>query len=189
LLDMKDNSTDKSSLEKALLAGIYGPPELKKEERRYFLGQFRERVIKVLTFEQVAEPGTYPEIREAMAHPLARRLIISRRAKLPATNEYLQLARKHNLAFTLVDSPEFKGQAGLVVAAAQAVDAKEITIPSRRERLLAAGIPQAVIEATGQGLCKTCLDLLARKAPQEVKNYRKANLIDLLLGYKCPCNR
>ncbi|MDD4657877.1 MAG: YueI family protein [Eubacteriales bacterium] len=187
---MKDDGfSNKSSLEQALLAGIYGPPELKKEERQYFLGQFRERVIKVLTFEQIAEPGTYPEIQEAMAHPLARRLIISRRAILAASNEYLHLARKHNLAFTTVDNPEYKGPVGLVVAAEQAVDAKEITIPSRRERLLAAGIPEAVIEATGQRLCKPCLELLKEKAPQEVKNYRRENFVDRLLGNQCPCKR
>lgn len=182
-------NSDKSSLEKALLAGIYGPPELKKEERQYLLGQFRERVIKVLTFEQIAEPGTYPEIKEAMAHPLARRLIISRRAKLPASNEYLHLARQYHLAFTTVDSPEYKGPVGLVVAADQAVDIKEITIPSRKERLLAAGVPLAVIDSTGQGLCKACLDLLAKQAPEEIKNYRRANLLDRLLGHQCPCKR
>mgnify|MGYP000907437740 CR=1 FL=1 len=187
---MKDDGlSNKSSLEQALLAGIYGPPELKKEERQYFLGQFRERIIKVLTFEQIAEPGTYPEIREAMAHPLARRLIISRRAILPASNEYLHLARKHNLDFTTVDSPEYKGPIGLVVAAEQAIDAEEITIPSRKDRLLAAGVPLAVIDATGQGLCKACLDLLYKKAPQEIKNYRRANLLDRLLGHQCPCKR
>lgn len=187
---MKDDGLrHKSALEQAVLAGIYGPPELKKEERQYFLGQFRERVIKVLTFEQIAEPGTYPEIREAMVHPLARRLIISRRAILPASNEYLHLAREYNLAYTTVDGPEYKGPVGLVVAADEAVDAKEITILSRRERLLAAGIPEAVVEATGKSLCKSCLELLEKKAPQEVKNYRRENFFDRLLGNQCPCKR
>ena len=186
---MKDNSTDKSSLEKALLAGIYGPPELKKEERRYFLGQFRERVIKVLTFEQVAEPGTYPEIREAMAHPLARRLIISRRANLSAAKDYVHLARKRQLEFTTVDSPDFKGPVGLVVAAVKAADEEVISIPSRRERLLALGIPQEVIDSPGQNLCKTCMDLLREKAPEEVRNYRRGNFIDRFLGNECPCKK
>lgn len=187
---MKDDGLGgKSSLEKAVLAGIYGPPELKKAERQYYLGQFRERVIRVLTFEQIAEPDTYPEIREAMAHPLARRLIISRRAILPASNEYLHLARLLDLAFTTVDSPEYKGPVGLVVAADEAADVKEITVPSRRERLLAAGVPEAVIEAVGQSLCKPCLELLTEKAPQEVKNYRKENIIDRLLGTQCPCKK
>ena len=184
-----DRFSNKSSLEQALLAGIYGPPELKKEERQYYLGQFRERVIKVLTFEQIAEPGTYPEIKEAMAHPRAKRVIISRRASLPSANEYVYLAHKHNLNFTTVDSPEYKGPVGLVVAAEQAVDVKEISIPSRRERLLAAGIPAEVIAATGQVLCKACLDLLQKKAPQEIKNYRRANLLDRLLGHQCPCKK
>ena len=129
-----DNFSNKSLLERAVLAGIYGPPELKREERRYYLGQFRERVIKVLTLEQIAEPGVYPEIQEAMAHPMARRVLISRRAVLSAAQKYVQLARKYHLEFTIVDSPEYSGPVGLVVAAGSS-GRGEITVPSRRERL------------------------------------------------------
>jgi uncharacterized protein YueI len=181
--------SDKSLLEQTVLSGIYGPPQLKGEERQYLLGQFRERVIKVLTFAQIAEPGTYSEIREAMAHPQAKRLIISRRARLSSANEYLRLARKHHLAFTTVDSPEFIGPVGLVVAADEAVDIKEVTVPNRTERLLAAGVPQAVIDSTGRGLCKACLDLLKRVAPEEIPNYHRANLLDWLIGNQCPCKK
>lgn len=181
-----DNFSSKSALERAVLAGIYGPPELKREERRYYLGQFRERVIKVLTFAQIAEPGIYSEIQDAMAHPLARRVIISRRA-VSAAKKYVQLARKYNLEFTTVDSPDYTGPVGLVVAAGQAVDEAAITIPGRRERLLALGIPQEIIDSPGKTLCKACLDLLREKAPEEAKRYRRENIIDRFLGNRCPC--
>jgi uncharacterized protein YueI len=187
---MKDDSfSRKSILERAILSGIYGPPELKREERRYYLGQFRERVIKVLTYEQIAEPGVYPEIRDAMAHPLAKKVIISRRANLSAAKDYVHLARKRQLEFTTVDSPDFKGPVGLVVAAVKAADEEVISIPSRRERLLALGIPQEVIDSPGQNLCKTCMDLLREKAPEEVRNYRRGNFIDRFLGNECPCKK
>ncbi|HOC06475.1 MAG: YueI family protein [Bacillota bacterium] len=182
-----DNFSNKSLLERAVLAGIYGPPELKREERRYYLGQFRERVIKVLTLEQIAEPGVYPEIQEAMAHPMARRVLISRRAVLSAAQKYVQLARKYHLEFTIVDSPEYSGPVGLVVAAGKAVDAGEITVPSRRERLLALGIPREIVDSPGKTLCKPCLDLLREKAPEEAKRYRRENIIDRFLGHRCPC--
>lgn len=184
---MKDEKFgNKSILERAVLAGIYGPPELKREERRYYLGQFRERVIKVLTFEQITEPGIYPEIQEAMAHPLAKKVLISRRAAM-AAKAYVHLARKHHLEFTTVDNPDYIGPVGLVVAAVKAVDEGAITVPSRRERLLALGIPEEIIDSPGQKLCKACMDLLREKAPEEAKRYRRENFIDRFLGNDCPC--
>lgn len=181
--------TDKTPLEQKLLTGIHGIPQLKREERQHFLGQFRERVIKVLTFAQVVEPGTYAEIREAMAHPKARRLLISRRADLPAAAEYIRLARQHGLSFATVDLPEFKGPVALVVAAAEAIDVEDITVANRIQRLLAAGVPLEVIQARGQPLCKPCLELLREIAPEEVGNYRGQNVLDRLLGSKCPCKK
>lgn len=179
--------TDKSPLEQKILMGIHGAPLLKWEERQYLLGQFRERVIKVLTFQQIIEPGTYPEIEKAIAHPKARRLLVSRRADLDSATEYIRLARKHGLSFVTVDMPEYKGPVGLVVAAADAVDVEEISVPDRTERLLALGLPKAVIEARGQGLCRNCMDLLKDVAPEEVGNYRTLTLLDRLLGRQCPC--
>lgn len=181
--------TDKTPLEQKLLTGIHGVPQLKREERQHLLGQFRERVIKVLTFAQVVEPGTYAEIQEAMTHPKARRLLISRRADLSAAAEYISLARRRGLSFATVDLPEFRGPIALVVAATEAVDVEDITVPDRTQRLLAAGIPLAVIKARGQALCKPCLDLLAAAAPEELVNYKKQTLLNRLLGNQCPCNK
>jgi uncharacterized protein YueI len=179
--------TDRSPLEQKILAGIHGTPELKREERRRLLGQFRERVIRVLTLSQIAEPGTYPEITNAIAHPMARRLIISRKADITAAAEYIRLARKHQLSFTTVDLPDFKGPIGLVVAADIAVDQEEITVPNRVERLQLAGIPQPVIDAKGRGLCKACMEKLRRVDPAELDNYHRISLLDRLVGNKCPC--
>lgn len=183
------NFSDKSALEQALLTGLRGTPELKREERSYFLGQYRERVIQVLTFQQVAEPGTYPETKKAITHPKATRLLISRKANLSAAAEYIGLARKYGLSFTTIDRPEFKGSVGLVVAADEAVDQEEITVPDRTQRLLSQGIPVEVIQARGRGLCRGCMELLRQNAPEEVGNYRKLNFIDRIVGNQCPCKK
>jgi len=178
---------DKSQLEQAILTGMHGAPILKREERQRLLGQFRERVIMALTFSQIAEPGTYPEIKRAMDHPKAKRLIISRKANLSEAADYILLARKRKLSFTTVDLPEFIGPVGLVVAADEAVDIEEIFVPDRTERLLVAGVPRMVIAARGQGLCKDCLDLLEQVAPEEVQNYRRLSVLEKLAGARCPC--
>ncbi|HOB35332.1 MAG: YueI family protein [Firmicutes bacterium] len=179
--------TEKSLLEQKVLTGLHGAPQLKREERQRYLGQFRERVIKVLTVEQINEPGIYEEIRAAMAHPKARKLLISSRADLAEAAEYIRLARQHNLSFTVVNLPEYKGPIGLVVAADEAVDVEDIAVPDRTERLLAAGVPLEVIHSRGQPLCRECMELLRRADPAEVKNYRKLTFLDRLLGHRCPC--
>lgn len=187
--DKKKGLADKSALEKALLAGIHGPPELKRQEKRHLLGQFRERVLKALTFDQVAEPGTYPEINAAIEHPKARKLIVSRRADLAAAAEYIRMARARGLAFTTVHEPDFQGDIGLVVAADEAVDQQEILVPTRTEKLSRLGVPSPVIEAAGKPLCKACRQLLAQKAPEELVNYPALAWYHKLLGRRCPCGR
>lgn len=182
---MKDK--DKSELEQILLTGIHGTPELKREERRLLLGIFRERVLKTLTFAQIAEPGTYPEINDAIRDPRAKRLLISRKANLAAAAEYIRLAREQGLAFTTVDSPEYKGNVGLVVAAEEAVDVEDITVPDRSQILQRLGIPQSIINAKGKKICPQCWNLLKEKAPQELNNYKKMSWLDKLLGIECSC--
>lgn len=185
--DNKNKLADKTELEKALLAGIHGPPELKRREKQRLLGQFRERVLKVLTFDQVAEPGTYPEINAAIQNPAAKKLIVSSRADISSAAEYIRLARTRGLTFTTVDQPDFHGNVALVVAADQAVDQSEIFIPTRTERLSRLGVPLPVIKAVGKPLCSSCRQLLREKAPEELANYPRLSLYHKLLGYNCPC--
>jgi len=40
---------NKNDLEKVLSIGMYGPPGLKHDEKIYYLGEFKERVINLLT--------------------------------------------------------------------------------------------------------------------------------------------
>jgi len=66
-----------SELEKTLSAGLYGPPELGRDEKAHFLGQFKERVLKLLTQKQVMEPGVYPEIVDALKDNRTSKMILN----------------------------------------------------------------------------------------------------------------
>jgi uncharacterized protein YueI len=184
----KKGFSEKSSLEKTLIAEIYGPPELRRREKQVLLGQFRERVIKALTFEQIVEPGTYPEIQQAMNHPQAKKLIISRKADLAAAADYIKLARQRSLSFSTIDQPDFHGNVGLIVAAQDAVDVADIFVQTRAEKLLMLGIPEEVINSPGQHLCEKCRSLLEQRAPEELVNYPARKWYCVLAG-KCPCQR
>lgn len=182
---MGNNNNNKSQLEKTILRGIHGTPELKREEKNKYLGEFRERVIKALTIDQVHEQGTYPEILEAIRHPKANKLVISRKVDLDYARDYIQLARDEGLSFKTVASPSFKGDVGLVVVSDEAVDIENIGIPDRAKRLLEQGLPENLVKARGNLICDSCFHLLEEKAPEELNNYRKLNLLDKIMGKKC----
>lgn len=177
----------KSKLERTLQLGARGPLQLRRKERQHHLGEFRERVIRALTVGQVEEKGTYPEILEAMDHPQAAKLVVSRNADLSAASEYIKAAKEKGLHFTTVDSPSFKGELGLVVAANAAADVSQIAVPSRKEKLKAAGIPEEIIAAAGEKICSRCYDLIRERVPEERLNYREQGFFDRLWGHKCPC--
>ena len=118
--------SDKPDLDKYIQYGIHGTPELKKEERARFLNNFRERVIKALTIKQVEEEGTYKEILQAIKDPRACKLVVSGDVKLQFAMEYVNLARQHNLQFTISHNPGYKGDIGLVVVGECAVDEENI---------------------------------------------------------------
>ncbi len=180
--------SQKSPLEQALQTGLQGTPQLRKKERSLHLGQLRERIIKALTFEQIEEKGTYPEIGKAIQDPKAQRLVISRQADLEAAAEYIRLARKSGIMFATVDSPKYSGELGLVVVAEEAVDVMDISVPSRKQRLLAKGLPEALIDAVGEDICPRCYRFVEEQAPEEKINYRKQSLFDRLLRSYCPCS-
>lgn len=179
---------EKSKLEEKVMEGVYGKKELKKSERNRFLGEFKERVLRYLTYDQVLEPGTYPEILDAIRNPEAKKLIIDRGVDLKAANDYVKLASQNNLLFKRVDSPDFKGDVALIVVSDHAVDISNRKVLSRVERLKDKGISDKIIENPGAKLCKKCWNILAEKAPEELDNYKKISIMDKITGHKCLCD-
>ncbi len=115
------NEEGKSKLEKKVLEGIYGEPEIKKEEKNRYLGQFKERVIDYVTINEVKEETGYNKIKKAINNPQADKIIINRDVDINYAQDYIRLARENNLKFKRIDSPDFKGDIVLVVASNKAV--------------------------------------------------------------------
>ncbi|MFW5985691.1 MAG: DUF1694 domain-containing protein [Halanaerobiaceae bacterium] len=180
---------DESRLEKKVKEGLLGEPEIKKEEKDQFLGEFKERVIRYLITKQVNEPVIYPEILEALQHSSASKLIIDREVDQQRARDYIKLARKNDVQFKRVHSPKFKGNVALVVVSSGAVDVKKRKVMDRKERLQNLGISDTIIENVGAKLCGKCWSELEKKAPEELINYQKMNIIDKMFGKKCICQK
>ena len=182
---MVDRDREKSELEKKVEEGLYGEPELKKDEKRRYLGEFEERVIKYLTYDQVKEDVIYPQILEAIKNSKAKKLIIDREVDIEEANEYIDLARENDLSFKRVHSPEFRGDVALVVVSDKAISVKKRKVNNRKERLKKLGISDNIIRNVGSKLCPDCWNELKEKAPEELVNYEKMSWLDKILGEDC----
>lgn len=107
--------------------------QFKQGERNLFLGELRERVIRVLDIAQAKAKVLYPEIIEAINHPKANNLLIHHSVSVKEASRYEKPARQKGLKVTYVCDTGFKGSVGLVVAAEDAVDVEDIAVPVRSE--------------------------------------------------------
>lgn len=180
---------DKSELEQTASAGIHGGFELKKSEKRRFLGEFKERVIKALTFNQIAEPGVYPEILAAIRDLEAEKLIINRQVDVKAAKEYIDLARKNGLSFKKVASDKFKGDIGLVVVSDEAVNSEEIRVRNKEKKFKELNLPVELIDEVDKKICADCYTEIADKAPEELVNFEKMDWFDKLFQTTCFCQK
>ncbi|MFA7468873.1 MAG: YueI family protein [Desulfotomaculaceae bacterium] len=176
---------NKNELEKNLSIGMYGPPELKHDEKTHYLGEFKERVIRLLTRKQVAEPAVYPEIVEALKDKRAVRLVISGDIVDSFVEKYEALARGLGKSYTVVHDPELKGETGLAVVSRDAVDVEKINVPDRELRLSKLGLSKTLINAAGKKVCPHCLEEIIHADPGETINYQKLTWSDRFWGEHC----
>lgn len=175
-----------NELERVIAAGIYGAPEIKRDEKSRFLGEFRERIIKRLTKKQVADPGIYPEIIEALKSKASDKLIIHGEILNSQARKYERLAARLSKNYSIRHDPDFKGDTGLVVASNDAVDVEDIEVQDREERLKSLGIPVALIQSAGKKICKSCLNRIVQASPGEAENYNLLTVADHFWGEQCP---
>lgn len=115
----------KSELEKTISAGVHGTPQLKLDEKRRFLGFFRERVIQAITFKQLSTTTGFKAIEDALAHPQAASLVVHNQAR-PGAMRYIVAAQNQGINFTITNNPKLIGEVAVVVAAKVAVDVPKL---------------------------------------------------------------
>lgn len=176
---------NKSGLEKALSTGLHGNPELKRDEKIHYLGEFKERVIRMLTKKQVAESIIYPEIIEALKDERASKMIINGDIDAYLIEKYEKLARELDKHCTVIHDTKLKGEVGLVVVGRDAVDVEEINVMDREIRLSKLGLSKALINAAGKKVCSHCFNKIINADPGEAINYLELTWSDRLMGEHC----
>lgn len=164
-------------LRKTVEYGLKGAPELKADEKRIWLGEFRERVVLGIHLGEINKEETLGYVGEALKNPDAKRLILNNKISMEKQGSYMKLAKEANIEYKAI-STEAREAMGIVVASDKPVDYQEV-IPTIKE------IP---IKFRGRGskrLCSKHMEELKEISPHFAKEFKPLSFLDRLLGTGC----
>ena len=169
---------EKSELERTVERGIHGVPKLRPEEKRVYLGEFRERVIIALTPEEIHYEEALEVVEKAIKEEEAFRLIVnSKKVSTEYNRKYMHLARDNGREYKSYN-PESKDAMGLVVVSQKAVNRDKIRVELHL-------LPDKFQRADHKRLCKDHYEELKGIAPDRIEEFQKLNSLDKLLGRQC----
>ena len=158
-------------------------------EKNLFLGEYKERVIKALTFEEIKEKGIYYEIEKALEDKEVDKMVISRHADFNDIKKYIEIAKQKRVPYKMIDNLVCVGQIALVVVAKDAIvheAGDEIVVTSKLEKCHLKHLPDVYFEAMESAVCDFHLDIIKKEMPEYAKNYKELTFMDKLFGSKCP---
>lgn len=168
---------NKSELEKTIEFALRGAPEIKREEKKKWLGEFRERIVYGLTVEAALQMESIYYIEKAMEDPEAEMLIVNNRLPSSIINNYMQLAKRLNCEYKSVET-DFHGAMGVVVASPRAInrDTVEETIKI---------LPNKYKGLRNKHLCGECFSEIKENYSEYEKFFDKISFGDKMIGIKC----
>lgn len=116
------------NLEDYLNQGIYGKKEINPEEKKKFLGTFRERVAIALTVNQLYQPKVYDEVEREMKNYPKAKLLLNGSVNYEHLSKYVKMANKYNIPFTMVENKGNETDIGLVLTCDNAIDKENIYV-------------------------------------------------------------
>ncbi|QQZ10927.1 YueI family protein [Heyndrickxia vini] len=122
------------NLEDYLQKGMYGEKQLKPDEKRKYLGTFRERVVIALEKSQVMESQIYSEVEDLMKKNPKAKVLLNGDLTYTFLTKYIQLAKKHNHPYSIVTNKDSNTPIGLVLALDYAINKENIYITKETEK-------------------------------------------------------
>ncbi|RSU06557.1 hypothetical protein CBF30_09940 [Vagococcus entomophilus] len=115
--------------------GLYGAPQLKPEEKKKFLGNFRERVILVITMKEMMEKNPLDTVKNVIEKYPDHQLYLNGDLDGALQAEYLKVAKQLNCPFRFVTTQGSTTEetTGLVYAASYAMHLENIQLADYQE--------------------------------------------------------
>ena len=123
----------KDDVQSHLDKGMYGTPLVNPEEQHKYLGTFRERCYLSMTIAEMKDPTNKEKFIEEIEKQPDATILLNGETPIAIQNQYIQLATKNNIRFTVVndffsDAPD---SIGLLLAAKQAVNEPVIDVEEK----------------------------------------------------------
>ena len=157
-------------------------------EKNSFLGEYKERVLAALTFDEVNEKGIYNEIEKALGDKEAKKMIVSREVDFKCIKKYLDIAKSKHISCKMMDNLLNTGEVCLVVASDDALNhpLENPIVESKIEKIREKNLPDIYYRAIGNKLCSFHSDIIEKEIPEYKDYYGKIEFLDSLFGTKCP---
>lgn len=113
--------------------GMYGAPQLKPEEKRQYLGTFRERVYLTMTIAEMRDKKNVTHFKQELQDNPGQQLLLNAAADFSLQNNYMIIAQKANCPFKIIDSDEALSDEtiGLVYAGDTAVNVEKVAVSEK----------------------------------------------------------
>lgn len=130
---------NKKDIEDYLQEGIYGAREIKPDEKRKYLGTYRERVILALTKSQVRGKKGLAELENSMVKFPNSRLLMNGNMSFHFFKPYRELASKNGIFYTSITNREAESDYGIILTEKTAIDVEDILLaeeekPAKKEK-------------------------------------------------------
>lgn len=116
--------------------GMYGAPQIKPDEKRKYLGTFRERIYLSMTLAEMSNTRNLTYFKEELTTNPNHQVLINAAVASHLQNTYMVATQKANCPFKIVDTDnQAHPQAiGLVYAAEEAVNVERISVTEKYGR-------------------------------------------------------
>lgn len=115
----------KSELEQYAENGALGTPEIKREEKRIFLGEFKERVIMTIDIDEILDESKNNQVEEKAKASNVDKIIVNDKIKNDIRIDYMKIAKEHKKDFKLVQSDS---HIAVVLASKEANDIEHVKL-------------------------------------------------------------
>ena len=153
-------------------------------ERNSFLGEYKERVLAALTFDEVREKGIYDEIEKALENKEAKKMIVSREVDFKCIKKYLDMAKNKHVSCKIIDNLLNTGEVCLVVTSDEALShpLENPIVESKIEKIREKNLPDIYYKAMGNKICDFHSDIIEKEIPEYRNYYGKIEFLDSLFG-------
>lgn len=114
---------------KRLETKMSGQPQLRPKEQACYLGNFRERVLLVFSFDNIHQLQQKTQIKAWLQAYQEYQLYINSHLSPKIQTQAVSLAQYLSCPFTIVEQPNTQEAYAVVIATSYAVNKEQITLP------------------------------------------------------------